>query len=392
MAEVPSYKPFTPTGVPANINVGKLGHETTAFDLPFKARSAAPAVVGPDNIYEYMRQIWQPGILEHKFRQNLLLWAFNAPVEDGWMNNLSVSHSARITFKKWMNPLQRVRVAELQYKSGVECPKQLDLDCVIPPAGPLDDYEQVDVDFRFEYSIRADVCVKTRKLTLGEVESNYSESLEAVSYRRAIDAWTALAEQIIASGSPTLIPSFVTKLGATNYLDAGTADVYQTLTTVFSYMGRVHPDFKSNFLITVHPDIALDLANSCDNTCLAYNTTGVRQDWIDRDDTAFGSFEKMFDLPRWRGIQVLIAPDDVAMHNATPNGDNFNPWENDDGTKVRAIIAARDSFWTKTVQLMDKTMFNPTVDNPVQSIVEIWIGGDKLIYPERTYLVEFDRP
>ena len=92
-----------------------------------------------------MRQIWTPEILEHKFQQNLLISAFNAPVDDGWMNNLSRSHSARITFKKWMNPLERVRVAELSYIDGKECPKQLDLNCVIPPAGPLDEYETVDV-------------------------------------------------------------------------------------------------------------------------------------------------------------------------------------------------------------------------------------------------------
>ena len=41
---------------------------------------------------------------------------------------------------------------------------------------------------------------------------------------------------------------------------------------------------------------------------------------------------------------------------------------------------------------MDKTIFPATVDNPVESMVEIWIGGDKLIYPEETFLVEFTRP
>ena len=113
-----AYGPYTPAGKPANITTGKLGYESTPFDYPFTNRSAAPAVVGPDGIYEFMRQIWTPEILEHKFQQNLLLSAFNAPVEDGWMNNLAVSHSARITFKKWMNPLQRVRVAEVKYKDG----------------------------------------------------------------------------------------------------------------------------------------------------------------------------------------------------------------------------------------------------------------------------------
>jgi hypothetical protein len=77
------------------------------------------------------------------------------------------------------------------------------------------------------------------------------------------------------------------------------------------------------------------------------------------------------------------------MHAGTPNGENFNPWEGD-GT-VRMIIASRRSFWTKTIQLMEKTRFMPTVDNPVESMVEIWMGGDKLIYPEETFLVDFTR-
>lgn len=384
--------PYTPTGAPSHISVGKLGHETTAFDTPYKTRSNSPAVVGPDGIYEYMRQIWLPNILEHKFQQNLLLWAFNAEIEDGWMNNLKVSHSARVTYKKWMNPLQRVRVSELSYKSGVACPKQLDLDCVIPPAGPLDDYEQVDVDFRFEYSIRADVCVKTEKLTLGEVESNYAEHLQGATYRRAIDAWNALADQIIESDSPILIPSFVTKLGATNYIDAGTADFYETASSVFNYMRRAFgPRFKNEFIITIHPDLALDIeVNHSD--LLSYDKTGIRADWLNVDQSAFGSFDVLPSLPRWRGLTIMIAPDDIAFHNGTPGGANFSPWENAAGTKVRMIIASRRSFFTKTVQLMDKRLFPATVENPIESIVEIWIGGDKLLFPEETMLVEFDRP
>ena len=384
--------PYTPTGAPSRINVGKLGHESTSFDTPYKARSNSPAVVGPDGIYEYMRQIWLPNILEHKFQQNLLLWAFNTEIEDGWMNNLKVSHSARVTFKKWMNPLQRVRVAELSYKSGVECPKQLDIDCVIPPAGPLNDYEQVDVDFRFEYSIRADLCVKTEKLTLGEVESNYADHLEGATYRRAIDAWNALADQIIESDSPVLIPAFVTKLGGTNYLDAGAADFYETASTVFNYLRRSFgPRFKSEFIVTIHPDLALDIeVNHSD--LLSYDKTGIRADWLNVDQSAFGSFDVLPSLPRWRGLTILIAPDDIAFHNGTPNGANFSPWENTDGTSVRMIIASRRSFFTKTIQLMDKRVFPATVENPIESMVEIWIGGDKLLFPEETFLVEFDRP
>lgn len=384
--------PYTPTGLPTRINVGKLGHETTAFDLPYKTRSTSPPVVGPDGIYEYMRQIWLPNILEHKFAQNLLLWAFNPEIEDGWMNNLKVSHSARITYKKWMNPLQRVRVAELSYKSGVECPKQLDLDCVIPPSGPLNDYEQVDVDFRFEYSIRADLCVKTEKLTLGEVEQNYADHLQGATYRRAVDAWNALADQIIASSSPVLIPAFVGKLGPTNYLDAGTADFYETASNVFNYMRRAFgPRFKNEFIITIHPDLALDIEVN-NSTLLSYDQTGIRADWLNVDQSAFGTFDVLPSLPRWRGLTLLIAPDDIAFHNGTPGNANFSPWENTAGDKVRMIIASRRSFFTKTIQLMDKRVFPATVENPIESMVEIWIGGDKLLFPEETFLVEFDRP
>lgn len=387
-----AYGPYTPTGKPTNITTGKLGYETKAFDLAYTERSQAPAQVGPDGIYEFMRQIWTPEILEHKFAQNLLLSAFNAPVEDGWMDNLKVSHSARITFKKWMNPLQRVRVAELSYKEDKTCPKQLDIDCVIPPAGVLDEYEQVDVDFRFEYSIRVDTCVKTKKITLGEAEQNYAEDLQAVTYRRAIDAWNSLAEQIEASGTPILIPAFANKLGNTNYFDAADADFYETASNVFNYMRRVFgPRFKSDFLITIHPDLALDLEVN-HSELLSYDKTGIVQDWLNVDQSAFGTFDMLPSLPRWRGLNILIAPDDVAFHNGTPGNGNFSPWENEDGTKVRMIIASRRSFWTKTIQLMDKTIFPATVENPVESMVEIWIGGDKLIYPEETFLVEFNRP
>lgn len=396
------YPAYTPEFTPANITTGKLGYETSALDTSYTGKpnvqAEANGVVGPNAIYELMRQVWTPEILEHKFNQNLLISAFNAPVDDGWMNNLSKSHSARITFKKWMNPLARVRVAELSYIDGKECPKQLDLNCNIPAAGPLDEYETVDVDFKFEYSIRADLCVKNVRFYPGQVEENYAESLQAVSYRRALDAWKALGDQIIDSESPVLIPSFVSKIGSTNHLvipATSTDSFYTVASNVFNYMRRAFgPRFKSDFIITIHPDLALEIEQAFDAS-LAYQNSGIRQDWLNVDQSAFGSFDELPSLPRWRGIRVLIAPDDIAMHNGTPDGANFNPWEGTAevlGTEyntVRMIIASRRSFWTKTIQVMDKTVFPATVSNPVESMVEIWAGGDKLIYPEETFLVDF---
>lgn len=363
MALKPSYKPFTPTA----------------------------QQVGPNGIYEFMRQIWTPEILEHKFAQHLLLDAFQPEIEDGWMDNLAVSHSARLTYKKWMNPLKRVRVAALQYDEEKTCPKRLKIDCTIPPAGPLDTYEQCDVDFRFEYSIRVDTCVKTKKLTLDQAEKEWAANVEAVTYRRAIDAWTALAEQIIAQKKTILIPAFTNKLGGHNYFDATTADFYTTASNVFNYLGRAFGRrFKSEFLITIHPDLALEIEQD-HSDLLRYDYTGIKQDWLNVDQSQFGGFDTLPSLPRWRGLTILIAPDDIAMHNDTPEAKNFNPWENEDGTKVRMIIASRRSFFTKTVQLMDKTMFPATAQNAVESMVEIWLGGDKLLWPEETFLVEFDR-
>lgn len=386
-----AYKPFTPTGAPTNINVGKLGHEKTAFDSGYKARSNAPATIGPEGIYEFMRQIWDPSILEHKFQQSLLLSFFDAPIEDGWMNNLDKTHSTRITFKKWMNPLSMVRVNTLKYKEGVNCPSQLATDCVIPPAGPLADYETVDVLFRHEYSIGVDTCVKTRRLTLGETEREWAAQVEAVAYRRAIDAWNALAEQIIASESPILIPAFKGQLGNTNYFDAGAADVYETIVKVISYMSRVFGQrFVKDFFVSIHPDLGVDLEMN-HGDLLSFQHTGIRQDWINNNIGLLGGFQAFPSLPRLRGMSLLVAPDDVAFYNGTPDNKNFNPWENADGTKVRMIIASRRSFFTKTVQFMDKTMFPATVANPIESIREIWIGGDKLLFPEETFLVEFDR-
>lgn len=400
MSYTPYNPGYVPTFTPTNITTGKLGYESTPFDLAFtgtpNGQAEPDGIVGPNAIYELMRQVWTPEILEHKFAQNLLIWVFNAPISDDWMNNLSKSHSARITFKKWMNPLQRVRVAELRYIDGKECPKQLDLNCEIPPAGPLDEYETVDVDFKFEYSIRADLCVKNIKFYPGQVEEQYAEDLQAVAYRRALDAWNSLAEQIIASESPVLIPSMTDKVGTTNHLvvDASSTDSFYTVASnVFNYMRRAFgPRFKSDFIITIHPDLALEIEQDF-SQALSYDTTGIRQEWLNVDQSAFGTFDVLPSLPRWRGITVLIAPDDVAMHNGTPGGRNMNPWEGtaDGSDTVRMIIASKRSFWTKTIQIMDKRIFPATVENPVESMVEIWAGGDKLIYPEETFLVDFVR-
>ena len=167
----------------------------------------------------------------------------------------------------------------------------------------------------------------------------------------------------------------VEKIGSdTNHLEAGKdADFYTTASNVFNYMRRAFgPRFKSDFLITIHPDLALEIEQDF-SQALSYDTTGIRQEWINVDQSAFGSFDVLPSLPRWRGITVLIAPDDVAMHNGTPDGKNFNPWEGvaDGHNTVRMIIASRRSFWTKTIQVMDKRIFPATVDNPIESMVEI---------------------
>ena len=124
---------------------------------------------------------------------------------------------------------------------------------------------------------------------------------------------------------------------------------------------------------------------------LSYDKTGIRQDWLKIDQASLGGFGELGTLPRWYGRQVLVAPDDIAFHTGTPENANFSPWENADGTKVRAIIASRRSFFTKTVPFMDKTIFPAPVEHPIETIAEIWIGGDKLLFPEETFLIEFNR-
>jgi hypothetical protein len=92
-----AYGPYTPAGKPANLTTGKLGYEMTPFDSAYTARSSAPATVGPDGIYEFMRQIWKPEILEHKFSKTSCL-GIQRDGRRWWMNNLAVSLSERHHF------------------------------------------------------------------------------------------------------------------------------------------------------------------------------------------------------------------------------------------------------------------------------------------------------
>ena len=97
MSYTPYNPGYVPTFVPTNITTGKLGYESTPFDLAFtgtpNGQETPDGIVGPNAIYELMRQVWTPEILEHKFAQNLLIWVFNAPISDDWMNK---SHCFKI--------------------------------------------------------------------------------------------------------------------------------------------------------------------------------------------------------------------------------------------------------------------------------------------------------
>jgi hypothetical protein len=361
---------------------------------PYGNNVLAESMIGPDAIRELMRQIYNPGVLEHLFAQELLINVFDAPIASEFMENLSIAHSIRITYKNWRNPLTLVGVSELAYKSGEECPKRLDIDCTLPDTGPLNTWVQADVDLKWEYSIGVDICVKNERLYPGQIETEYAERVQAVAYLRSLNTWNSLADQIIKSGVDIMIPRFATKLGGTNYYQAGAADFYETASTLFQYMESLYgPRFKSDFVITIHPELALEIMNDTSlQAGLIYTNTGIRQSWLEVDQAGyFHGFQLLPTLPRWYGISVLVAPDNLSMHYQTPDDRNYNPWENEDGTAVRMIVASRRCYYTKTVQLMDKRYFPATVDNPVESIREIWIGGDYLLFPEETFLIEFTR-
>lgn len=343
------------------------------------------AQIGPDAKKEFMRMRYNDKVIEHKYNQEMLMNFFQPEVEESWMSDFAHTHSIRVTMENYLNPFDRPGVKKIRYKEGEECPKRLDLGCDEPPIGPVTTYTTFDVFFDKEYTIAASECIKTRKLTLNELAKEWQKDMDAKTFRRGVDAWNELAGQIAAAPVTTKLPGF-TKYFANNNLQGADTDPYTTLTKVFTYMDQLFQGFSERFIITMHHTVAEKiLLNSA--KILAYDQTGIPQTWRREDITSLGSFKRLPQILGWSDFPILVAPTMLAFYHGNQN---YNPWESDDGSKARVIIASKRSFYTRTVPLHDK--FVRQKSTTVDIVYQTWLAADKLLIPEETFIIEFNNP
>lgn len=337
-----------------------------------------------------MKMQYADPVLEDKFAKAGALNFFQPEVDTTWRNSPSISQSIRLRYKDYQNPFDVVGVKPVEYKDGVSCPAQLDVDCGTC-ISTENSWRYADVLYKNEFQVGIQWCVKQEKLLYQDAESRWNESVEAATTVQSTVGWSELICQAIDEAATTLLPAF-RNVFPTHYFDAGSADQYDTLTQVFNYMKRVYGGrFNSDFVIVAHPQLELDLANINSNWH-QYDKTGIPTAQANTDVFVAGGFSPMTLLPRNWGHPILIAPDVVDWHPSTGSlsGSNLSPFENADGSKYYVVIVSKRAYFHGAITLMDKTYFPPNCADGKESIQQVWMSYYKLLFPKEIFVVAFD--
>lgn len=348
----------------------------------------------PDTHIPLMEMVYSNKVLEEQFATAGALNFFQPEVDDSWKNDLSIHHSIRIRFKNYRNPFKSVGVSQITYQDTESCPPVMDSQCDAGCISNENSWRYEDVKFKNKFRIGVSWCVEEEKLLYQDAESRFAESIEDSKHVQATVGWSELITQAIANPATTLLPHFRAQF-PTHYFDAGAADPYTTLTSVFNYMKRAFQGrFDSEFVVLADPQLELDLALPGTSDWHAYDKTGIPTAASNVDTFMAGGFAPMQLLPKHWGKAILMAPDVVSYYptDGTLSGLNLNPFQNADGSKYYTVIVSKRAFFHGAVSLMDKKYFPATCDNKNDSIQQTWISFYKLLFPNEIFVVAFDQP
>lgn len=363
--------------------------------------------LSPDDHVPLLKMKYSNKVLEDRFNTFAGIDWFNpevAPLE--LTGDLKVGQSLIVRYKNSENPFSMVEVSDVTYKQDQTCPAQMDMPCDPGCISTVPSWRNCEIRFDKLYRIGASWCVETERLTYGDLDERFRDSVKANSQIQGIYAWNAFVCQAIeaAKATETLIPTD-RDCFPTHYYEAGDATVngYAALGQVINYMKTVfgmqdyaifaHRLFESDM---VDPSNAIFNIGCCNTANANAGATTVNVPLVQ------GGWKQMGPLggKLW-GEQILIAPDSIWFYgpqidqatgkiSGGTKENNLNPFLSDDGTKYYVIIASRRSFFTGVVPLMEAKRFPATCDNKYESIQASFLGFNQLLFPNEVFVLAFD--
>lgn len=363
--------------------------------------------LSPDDHIPLLQVKYSQAILQDKFADFAGINWFNPEVKPMELTgDLKVGQSLIVRYKNPQNPFDFVNVSDVTYKEGQTCPAQIDLECTEGCISTVPSWRSKEIRFDKLYRIGASWCVETERLTYGDLDERFRESVEANNKVQGVFAWNAFMCQAItaAQNTATLIPTDAACF-PTHYYYAGSAvaNGYEVLSQVLAYMKTVYGDadygilahryFESDMVApgaTIYNQFGFSTANA-NAGATTVNVPLVQGGW--KPMGVLGG--KLF------GETVYIAPDNIWFYNPTVNtatgaiaageaANSLNPFLSADGTKYYVVITSRRAFLTGVVPLMDATRFPATCDNKYESLQASFLGFNDLLFPRETFVLAFD--
>lgn len=339
-----------------------------------------------------MKMQYADNILEEKFATAGGLNFFQPEVDTTWRNSPDISQSIRIRYKNYRNPFNNVGVTEVTYDDTESCPPVMDSQCDPGCISTENSWRYIDVLYKNKFRVGVSWCVEEEKLLYQDAESRWNESIEDAEKVKSTVGWSELICQAIADPADTLLPVFKS-IFPTHYFDAGSADVYDTLTLVFNYMQRAFQGRWTNeFMVLADAQLELDLL-SHQSEMHAYDKTGIATANGNVDTFVAGGWRPMPALPKLWGKPIMIVPDVVDYYptSGSVSGSNLNPFQNSDGSKYYVVVVSKRAYFHGAISLMDKHYFPATCDNKYDSIQQTWLSFYQILFPNEVFVVAFDQ-
>lgn len=363
--------------------------------------------LSPDDHIPLLQVKYSQAILQDKFADFAGINWFNPEVKPMELTgDLKVGQSLIVRYKNPQNPFDFVNVSDVTYKEGQSCPSQIDLECTEGCISTVPSWRSKEIRFDKLYRIGASWCVETERLTYGDLDERFRESVDANNKVQGIFAWNAFMCQAItaAQNTATLIPTDAACF-PTHYYYAGSAvaNGYEVLSQVLAYMKTVYG--MADYGILAHRYFESDM--------VAPGATIYNQFGYSTANANAGATTVNVELTQggWKPMGVLggklfgetinIAPDNIWFYNPTINtttgaitageaAGSLNPFLSADGTKYYVVITSRRAFLTGVVPLMDATRFPATCDNKYESLQASFLGFNDLLFPREVFVIAFD--
>lgn len=351
--------------------------------------------LSPDDHIPLLEMKYSGKILEDKFATFSGLDYFKPEVQQLELTgDLQRSQSLIVRFKNHENPFNKVEITDVKYKdaSVQSCPPQIDFECTPGCISTAPSWRKKEIRFDKYYRVGAQWCKLLEKVTLGTLDERFRDSLEAQKTVQGVLAWNYLVAHSIQNPATTLNP-IDAKCFPTHYVEAGSAaaNAYGLLGQVIAYMKSVFGGMN-DFAILTNRLFEQDII-SAQSSVHNYENTGVQTDWGTKTALIQGGWRPMapFGGRLW-GEPILIAPDSIDFYGRTSGGQqvNYNPFLSADMSKYYMVIVSRRAFYTGVVPFGDMQRYLPTCDNKKESLEQLFIGYNDILFPNEVFVIAFD--